>query len=401
MNWFIRFGLLSSTMHRLTAIAAKTQRTILGINSGTSMDSIDLAMVRVSGHGLGAKIDPLEHDAEVFPDEMRSLLANLPFTADLEEATRANVALGHLFADAVHTFVQKKKLRIEEIDAIGSHGQTVGHFPEQTETSGIECRASLQIGDPSVIAVKTGVPTVGDFRMADIAAGGSGAPLMPYFDFVFLRDEKISRGVLNIGGIANLTILRAGSTLDKTMAWDTGPGNMLLDGISRHFFEEPYDQDGSRAAKGKCMSSVLDDLLRMDYFSKSPPKSTGREGFGNSLLERLLKKHTNVAPADWLTTFTEFTARSIYDEYKRWSPVSVDELLVSGGGVYNTYLLMRLQSLFGKIPVRSIESFGIPPTVKEPMLFAFLANECLMDVPANLPNVTGASGRVVLGKICL
>lgn len=379
----------------------KNSRLIIGVNSGTSMDALDVALVQINGTGVSVGMQLEKFESFPFPDGWKTYLLNLMHQSSTSRLSQANVLIGKFFADGINRFIETHRIDRASVTAIGSHGQTIFHHPENEMLFNRAIHSTLQLGDPSVIAQETGILTVGDFRMADIAAGGSGAPLVPYFDHAAFRDAKLNRGILNIGGIANITILKANGSLDGVMAFDTGPGNMLIDDAVQKFFNKPFDENGNIARSGKICEEILNAILRHEYFILTPPKSTGRETFGQKFAEEIFKKFSNIAPADMITTLTEVTARSIFDQVEIFPKQDLDELIVSGGGIKNTYLMERLKFYFTKTSIHSSAEFGIPAEAKEAMLFALLANECLMGTPANVPTVTGAIKRIVLGKICL
>jgi anhydro-N-acetylmuramic acid kinase len=280
------------------------------------------------------------------------------------------------------------------VDFIGSHGQTVCHLPEE--------QATLQIGEPAVIAERTGILTVADFRPRDLAAGGCGAPLVPYVDFLLFRHPKLSRGLLNIGGIANLTIVPAGAGAREVQASDTGPGNMILDALARHYRLGSCDAGGRTAARGKASLPLLSHLMRNEFIRRRPPKSTGRETFGTPFVNDLLAraKKLSLSKEDVLATATALTAHAVYDNYRRFlSRMPLDELIVSGGGTKNRTLMDWLRVLFAPIPLAAIDAYGIPSQAKEALAFAVLANETLSGNPSNLPQVTGARSFRALGQV--
>ncbi|NUM80597.1 anhydro-N-acetylmuramic acid kinase [bacterium] len=378
----------------------KNSRLIIGVNSGTSMDALDVALVQINGTGVSVEMRLEKFESFPFPDGWKTYLLNLMHQGSTSQISQANVLIGKVFADGINRFIETHRIDHASVTAIGSHGQTIFHHPENEMLFNRAILSTLQLGDPSVIAQETGILTVGDLRMADIAAGGSGAPLVPYFDHAAFRDAKLTRGILNIGGIANITILKANGSLDGVMAFDTGPGNMLIDDAVQKFFNKPFDESGNIARTGKIREEILNAILQHEYFTLTPPKTTGRETFGQELAEKIFKKFSNIAPADLIATLTEVTARSIFDQVEKFSKQDLDELIVSGGGVKNGFLMERLKFYFKTVSIRTSDEFGIPAEAKEAMLFALLANECLMGTPANVPSVTGARKKVVVGKIC-
>ena len=293
-----------------------------------------------------------------------------------------------------------------DINVIGSHGQTVFHQGTPTGFHGKRIASTLQIGDPSVIAIRTGITTVGDFRPADMAAGGQGAPLVPFVDFLLYRHPRIGRVALNIGGIANVSVIPAGASLEGVFAFDTGPGNMVIDALVRHFTggRKGFDRNAEMAAKGKLLPRLLHMLLRDKYFSRLPPKTTGREQYGEAYLRALLS-HREVRRAtlvDVIRTATILTALSILDAFYRFIEprVKIGELIVSGGGARNPLLMAQIESGLKGVRVREAGELGVPGEAKEAFAFAVLACETMRKRPANVPGATGAKKAVVLGKVC-
>jgi anhydro-N-acetylmuramic acid kinase len=260
----------------------------------------------------------------------------------------------------------------------------------------------LQIGDPSVIANITGITTIGDFRIADCASGGSGAPLVSYMDFILFRSNKLSRGLLNIGGISNITLLSKGCSKDEVIAFDTGPGNMLIDGLMKKLYNKPYDKNGKAALKGK-LNKKLFSLLKNDkYYKMVPPKSTGREHYSERSIQKIIKAAVRIPYEDIIRTVSEFTVHTIAYNYDKFiKPVSkIDELIISGGGANNSFLRKRLTDSFPGVKIKTMDYSGITQDSKEAVLFAILGFECLKGNPANMKQVTGSKKDAILGKIC-
>jgi anhydro-N-acetylmuramic acid kinase len=289
-----------------------------------------------------------------------------------------------------------------EVDLVGSHGQTVWHQPGLKEVAGHRYRSTLQIGEPAVIAARTGLPVVADFRKADIAAGGEGAPLTPYLDHVLHRSPTAHRVLQNIGGIANLTYLPVGCGLDDVVAFDTGPGNMVIDAAAGRYTGLSHDVDGELASTGKPDEALLNELLSHPYYARKPPKSTGREEFGEQYAAEVfrLAEARGLGAADTVATVTELTVESIARAYERHLSGPVDEVYVSGGGSRNPYLVERLRRRLDA-PVHDYSRLGYPSEAKEALLMALLANEHVMSTPCNVPAATGAAKSVVLGCLTL
>ncbi len=399
-------------MQRLLTISQKPEKRIIGLISGTSADGIDAALVRIRGHARDA-LSPHERlQIEAFatfpyPLELREqlLAASLPGAGTVDLICRLNSAVGECFAQATLKIIAQAGAKPDEIDLIGSHGQTIHHLPFAEPLAGIPASGTLQIGEPSVIAKRTGVITVADFRAADMALGGQGAPLVPFLDYMVFHSTEQTRGILNIGGIANLTILKKGGTLDEVIAFDTGPGNMVIDALMQKFFGKPFDNGGVLAAQGKVSEILLAELLHHPYFAKPIPKSTGREEFGAAFCDDMIKRATplQLTPHDMLATAAALTAETIAREARLLEKRvgKMDELIVSGGGMHNRTLMAMLQERFAPAKVTITDDYGLPGDAKEAILFAVLANETVGGYAGNVPSVTGASAATVLGKICL
>jgi len=373
--------------------------------SGTSADGIDAALVRVSGSGVGTHLTQLDFGTYPYPAGLRSLILenSLPGTGSVDLLCELNVVIAHFFADAVKKIARKARVRLSDIDLIGSHGQTVHHLPQLKRIFGKTIRSGLQIGDPATIAKLTGITTVGDFRTGDMAVGGQGAPLVPYFDYLMFRSKTKNRILLNLGGIANFTALPKKCSVEDVVAFDTGPANMVIDGLMLELYGRKFDRNGSIAQSGWVATDLLSELMTHPYFKQRPPKSTGREVFGKMILPKILKHRRTLEKEDLIATATRWTALSVFDQYKRFieKRMSADEVLVSGGGAHNRSVMTGLQECFHPVPVKKIESIGFSSDAKEAVCFAVLANETICEHPSNVPRVTGASRPVILGKICL
>ncbi|MEW6511292.1 MAG: anhydro-N-acetylmuramic acid kinase [Bacteroidota bacterium] len=382
----------------------KTSRLVAGLMSGTSLDGIDAVLLRVRGSGPATRFRQLAFVTRPFPPGVRKMILRNsdPATANLDEIVRLNILLAELYAGAVRAVVRAGGKTMRDLDLIGSHGQTIRHLPKAVAMFGKRIRATLQIGDPSALAALTGVTTVGDFRVADMALGGQGAPLVPYFDWLVFRSPKRNRLLLNIGGIANVTVLPRAGRPDQVYAFDTGPGNMVVDSLMHEFYGKPYDEEGRTALRGDVSLELFSVLMRHPYLKTRPPKSTGREEFGEAFVNGLLRRAKGYDREDIIATASQFTAFAIYEGYKRFVfPVmAVDEVIVSGGGAKNRYFMDELGRYFDGSAVRPVEHFGITAEAKEAVCFAILANETMAGRATSLPGVTGASRSTVLGKIC-
>ncbi len=391
----------------LIRLREKDSRNVIGLMSGTSFDGIDACLVKITGNGLSTEIEIIEFETYPYKEEIRELIfdASKEQTGRVDKICQLNFTLGKLFADAAGQIAEKSSIPISDIDIIGSHGQTIYHISSLKEKADKKVRSTLQIAEPSIIAQETGVTTVADFRTRDIAAGGEGAPLVPYADFILFGKDGIGRAVQNIGGIANVTFLPAGCSINEIIAFDNGPGNMIIDRFAEIITEGKlkYDKDGELASKGKLNQDLLERLCSHPYLSIPPPKSTGREDFGIQFSDNLYEelKRDNVDFLDTITTVTVFTAKSISDSYRKYIQPSykLSEVVMSGGGVYNPILFQFLKEYLENINIRKVEEFGIPSDAKEALAFAILANETICGNPGNVPSATGARKRVVLGKI--
>ena len=383
----------------------KRTKLIVGLMSGTSADGIDAALVRVNGNGVQTHLKQLVFGSYPYPAGLRSLILqnSLPGTGSVDLICELNILIAHFFADAVKKVARKARIRVADIDLIGSHGQTVHHLPQPKRMFGKTIRSGLQIGDPSTIAKLTGITTVGDFRTGDMAVGGQGAPLVPYFDYLMFRSKTKNRILLNLGGSANFTALPRNCLVEDVIAFDTGPANMVIDALMMELYGRKFDRNGSVAQSGWASEDLLSELMSHPYFKQRPPKSTGREMFGSIILPLMLKHRRTHDTADLIATATRWTALSVFDQYKRFIErrMSADEVLVSGGGAHNLAVMTGLQDYFHPVPVKKIESIGFSSDAKEAICFAVLANETICEHPSNVPGVTGASRPVVLGKICL
>jgi anhydro-N-acetylmuramic acid kinase len=399
-------------MQRLFAIAHKPEKLIVGLISGTSADGIDAALVRIRNR-LAAGMSPADSlQLEAFatfpyPAELREqlLAASQPGAGTVDLICRLNIAVGECFAQAALKIVAQAGRKPEDIDLIGSHGQTIHHLPFAEPLASIPTAGTLQIGEPSVIVKRTGIITVADFRPADMALGGQGAPLVPFLDYLFFHSTEHTRGVLNIGGIANLTILKKGGTLDEVVAFDTGPGNMVMDALAEKYFGKPFDESGALAAGGKVSEILLNELLRHSYFARPIPKSTGREEFGVAYIAQLVRRATELQlqPHDLLATATAVTTETIARgaRFLESQFGKIEEIIVSGGGVHNRTLMRMLQERLAPATITTTTDHGLPGDAKEAILFAVLANETVRGYAGNVPSVTGARAATVLGKICL
>lgn len=373
---------------------------IVGLMSGTSVDGVDVAVIDYGKSGLKV----IAFATFLYLASLRKSIFKLfnPDTARIEDICHLNFAIGEVFAEALINLCKKSKIPLSSIDLIGSHGQTIWHNPKGTKFGKKKIRSTLQIGEPCVIAQRTGITTVADFRTADIAAGGQGAPLVPFVDHILFSDKRKNRVVQNIGGIANLTWLPAGGAVSDIIAFDTGPGNMMIDSLISILSggKEHFDKGGRMAAAGTVNEILLHDLMKHTFFKKRPPKTTGREEFGMQFaIEFYNKVKITARPVDMIATATAFTAKSIADAYKRFLPDNVDEVILCGGGSRNKTLVKMLKKYAAPAKVIVMDDLGINADAKEAISFAILAAYTVKGIPNNAPSATGAKKAVVLGKI--
>jgi anhydro-N-acetylmuramic acid kinase len=386
-------------------IASKGKMRVVGLMSGTSADGVDAAIVEIDR----GKVRLLAFDTFAYPAALRRRILSLcrPESARLEDICHYNFVLGEVFADSVIKLCSNSGISLSSIDLIGSHGQTIYHQPSGPDVhrdyGGRTIRSTLQIGEPSVVAQRTGITTVADFRPRDMAAGGEGAPLVPYADYVLFKHKRLTRSIQNIGGIANVTFLPAGGTQDEIIAFDTGPGNMVIDSIVRLFSggRKRCDTGGKMAARGTVDKRLLGELLRHPFFRRHPPKSTGREEFGAGFAEGIYRRagRKDLADSDIVATVTALTARSIAQAYRRFLPTMPDELILCGGGSHNRTLVEMLHAEMPDVKMLSTDDFGISVDAKEAVSFAILASATIKGMTNNVPAATGAKQPVILGKI--
>lgn len=386
----------------LDDLRRKEARIIVGLMSGTSADGVDASIVKIRGHSLGSEIGLIHHYHYEYPREIRELIHRL---FDFEKASisflsNMNFLLGEIFAKVALEAIKGAGLSKDQVDLIASHGQTVFHSPYPQELENFQVRSTLQIGEGAIIAERTGITTICDFRVRDMAVGGQGAPLVPFADWILFTSNELNRGILNIGGIANITILPKNADIDDIIAFDTGPGNMVIDEIVRIISKGVlnYDINGDIARRGKVSDKLLETALSHPYFAISPPKTTGREVFGKSFSIALYEKGKTLGlkDEDIVSTATALTATAIAQSICQFN---IDELVIGGGGAYNSYLVEMIANLLPKVKIKAHEDFGIPNQAKEALAFAILANEVVFNSPNNVPRATGANKRVVLGKI--
>ena len=382
---------------QLASIAGKPERIIAGYMSGTSMDGIDSVVAKVRGCGLATEVKLLGFSSTPFAPEVRRRLLSLqmPSLFSGAEVAQLSFLLGELFAEALAQLMTELRLPLSSLDLIGHHGVILFHGNS----------VDLDICEASVIAERLKCPVITDFRARDCAAGGQGAPLSPYVDWILFRHRENNRAVQNIGGIANVCALRAGADLDDLIGFDTGPGNMVVDGLVSIVTqgEHTYDRNGAIAATGRVRGVLLSDMMAHPYIGREPPKCTGREEFGvffaRDVLERARAR--GIPDEDVVATATRFTVEVIVDSYRRFiePQMELDEVIVGGGGVHNPVLMSWLRELLAPARVQTHEDYGIPSDAREALSWAVLANETLMGIPTNVCQITGARRRAVLGKV--
>jgi anhydro-N-acetylmuramic acid kinase len=372
----------------------------IGLMSGTSLDGLDIALCEIEGSYVGTKVQLLAYKEKKITAEMKEKIqraCSVPYS-NVELICSLNFEIGQFFGTAVNEFLAEQKINPEEISFIASHGQTIFHIPADHDDLS---HSTLQIGEPAVIAYLTGIQVISDFRSMDMAAGGQGAPLVPYADYILYRSHDVNRVLLNIGGISNVTYMKKDAREEDILAFDTGPGNMMIDELMRIYFHCEYDRNGDTAKRGTVIPELLDQLMKMPYILEQPPKSTGREMFGRQLVQKITVFYPDARPEDLITTLTEYTALSIAENIHTFLDPQgkVEELIVSGGGAHNQYLLSRIEHALQGCRVMTQEEIGYSSDAKEAVAFVILGNETMHGHYANMISATGAHEKVVLGSI--
>ncbi len=378
---------------------------VAGVMSGTSADGINVALVRLLGRGFRTRLELIAHREFAYPAPVRRavLAAMNAKSASVADLARLSFLLGDLYADAI---LETQKKSGTKCDLVGCHGQTIFHQGDSAPFLGRKLVVSWQIGDPSAIAARVAVPVVSDFRPSDIAAGGKGAPLVPFLDYMLYRHASRGRIVQNIGGIGNLSAIPAGATPEQVVAFDTGPGNMVIDAVTEHLFNKPFDSEGRIAAKGHALDNIVSELLRVSFFRRKAPKTAGREEFGCEFVAHFLKRCGRAQKEDIVATATAFTSRSIGIAVKQIisshdSAANFREYLVSGGGARNATLVSMIAAEIApwRLKPRNTDDLGLPSDAKEAAAFAVLAYQTWHRLPSNVPSATGARRAAILGKI--
>src|SRR5229473_6953009 len=380
---------------------------VLGLMSGTSADAIDVALASISGAPPGVSAKLLNHTSINFPPQLRKEILRVaeqqPISAG--DLSQLNFRLGEIFAEAALAACRRFRISAKKIALIGSHGQTIFHQGRPVPYFGRRTASTLQIGEASIIAARTGITTIADFRPADTAQGGQGAPLVPYADYLLYHHPKLGRVSLNLGGIANITVIPANAKPSQVFAFDTGPANMLIDALVAHFTHgrQRYDKNAHLAQQGRSIPALIDELMRDPYLKLAPPKSTGREYYGRSYRERLrrLGRRHKAKPNELIRAATIFTALSIVDALNRFvlPKTKIHQLIVSGGGSHNPLIMGQISAALPGVQILPSSHLGVPEDAKEAFAFALLAYETFHRRPSNLPSATGARRPAILGKI--
>ncbi|MFZ4592549.1 MAG: anhydro-N-acetylmuramic acid kinase, partial [Ignavibacteria bacterium] len=357
-------------MTNLHKILNKSERLVIGVLSGTSVDAVDIVLIKFKGKGENVSLKVIEYKEYKIPAGIKEFVLKVSHkeSGSVDDVCRLNFILGKFYANCINKFLKQNGISAKKVDVIGSHGQTIHHLPLTEKFNGIKYKSTLQIGDPSVIANQTGIITIGDFRTADVAHDGGGAPLVPYLDFVMFRSNKTDRILLNIGGISNLTYLPAKCKFIDVVAFDTGPGNMMIDYLSQKFFSKSFDKECKISRKGIINKKLFSDIKKKDTFLlKKYPKSTGRELYHKSFVDSILKNYKSEPKENILRTFTEYTAFSVSENIKRLLKLSNKkfELLVSGGGASNYLIMDGLKNYLLNAAVSKVNSGGITTSNKE------------------------------------
>lgn len=387
----------------------KESRLVVGAMSGTSADGIDVAVVELRGHGRGIRWRLISKGTVPYPTDVRRRILHVSERGSVRDVCLLNYVVGELFSKAIVDVLESNGIGASEIDAVGSHGQTVYHMPEYVRIGGVLTRCSLQLGNLSVIAENTGLITVGDFRSRDIAAGGHGAPIIAYVDWALLTSSTVGRLIQNVGGIANVTVLPPDAGISEVYAFDTGPGNMVIDEVMRMLYGADFDVDGTTAMGGNLSTDLLKELMKHWFIRAPPPKTAGRREFGRRFAERVVKKglRMGLSKEDIVATVSMFTVKSIVYNYDRFALRGGDgrfsEVILGGGGVRNRFIVRELEREFRKrsLKILTHDEVGIDSKFKESLGMAVLAHEALSGVPNNVPKATGARRSVVMGLIAM
>jgi len=378
-------------------MSARKSKYVIGLMSGTSVDGVDASLVKINPDFSFEEIHSTVYQYPL--DFQRRIKALFEENVSMKEVCVMNFLVAEHFSNAVEQLLEEADLPPSDVDFIGSHGQTVYHFPSDETYCGMPLKSTLQIGDISLIAKNTEIDTIGNFRTADVAVGGNGAPLVCFADEKIFGRDKTPRAIQNLGGIANVTVV---SPDCKTFAFDNGPANVLIDYFTEKYYGKPFDKDGEIAAGGAVHYDVIDELMKLPYFELEPPKTTGRELFSYQFAQEIERKF-KLSHEDMIATMTAFTARAIGESYKKFvlPKTNIKEIVLGGGGAYNPTLKNMIANEFeGKIAVKTHEDFGVSNKFKEAIAFAMLAYAYYYDIPNNVPSCTGAARKTLLGQCC-
>ena len=393
--------------HPIEALITKPYRLVIGFMSGTSADGIDAVLAEMHGHGTATRVKQRDFVFIPFAPEVRAEILRLASggSAAAADFCRMNFLLGELYCEAGRELCRHAGVSKADIDLIGNHGQTFWHIPNEEEYLGHRLRSTLQLGEDAMLAEEFSCPVIGDFRVRDMAAGGLGAPLVPYTEFLLYRSETECVALQNIGGIGNISFLPAGCGLDDVLAFDTGPGNMVMDAVTARLTDgaAAYDAGGALAAQGQVSEKLLRHMLNDPYLAQRPPKTTGRERYGAEYTASLCAYAgaEGIRLLDVLATATRFTAECIAAAVRDYAPEPPARLIVGGGGALNAALMGHIRQLLPVCRVMTNEELGFDGNAKEALAFAILANEAIFAHANNVPSVTGAKHPVVMGKISL
>jgi anhydro-N-acetylmuramic acid kinase len=374
------------------------KKLAIGLMSGTSLDGIDVVLTEISGVSLDTKVKVIYENTYPLSEDVISQIhqAMDEKLSSSKLISSLNVELGYVFGQAVLDFANDYQIDLNNIDFIASHGQTIYHIAKDEKGA---YRSSLQLGEAAIIADMTSTTVVYNFRNADIASGGQGAPLVPYADYILFTDKIINRSIHNIGGIANMTYLKKNGTLDDVIAFDSGPGNMMINEACQVLYNLEYDKDGIIASKGKLIEKMYDEIYRHPYFNQIYPKSTGREIFGSEYTLKMIKKYKAYPKEDIIQTLSMITVDSIVDSYHKLIQAPVDELVLCGGGAHNHFIRNEIAKKMPDTKVIMLEDLGYSSSYKEALAFVILANQTLHKLPSNVKSATGAKTYKILGQI--
>lgn len=374
----------------------------VGLMSGTSLDGVDAVLVDISGCGIKTKVTQIEFETYDIPEDIKKEIkeACLNRTPSTALICSLNFKLGYVFSDAVKNICKKAGIKPESLEFVATHGQTIFHIPKVIENY---IPSTLQIGEPSIIAYENNVKVISNFRTMDMAAGGEGAPLVPYSEFILYGGRGENVALQNIGGIGNVTIIPGAKDMREIYAFDTGPGNMMIDEACNRLFGVKYDANGDIARRGKVSEKLMNELMSHKYIDRKPPKTTGREEFGEQFVIDILSRYSDVSSEDIVATFTAFTANTIVENYKRYvlPKTKLDKVIVGGGGAHNKTLMDGIKNGLSGIMVCTQDEIGYSSDAKEAIAFAILGNETLNNYCSNVPSATGAKESVILGNITL